>query len=675
MIRAFATGSFCVSLACALSGCTSFFTAQAIDSFTSNLASSNLDGLRESSSTAFQQSALRLPGSVDSLATLPLPKEEGEIVEIEEVSEDEQLITVQVGDQQQTVQYRLTRDSEAEDKSARAWKVDDVILTQQRPGQSEAITKSVSEQMDLLLTVREFLAHWSTGSRDEVLAELHPDFAATLGKLSPTHLAQVTNLMLDGVDDDRFRPEVRMQETRAAVLVPRRNGKLEINLALSDSESTTWQVTEVLQQSSRDEQPAQSASQLAECLGAASEFLQAYARGDRARLGELSSAVFYDQALSAGDLASVPIPVEQLLATPYELEQQGLHSDLLFAAGENTYLVSLIRDKDEEVVLPGDERPAPQYRVAEVTIYERGGAQIKPLSSLFTAQAVVEIFAEALAARDVTLLKQLSSGDLNERVWNRLADAEVGKQLPIQGIPNTPPRVVTSVFQGAVTEMTVTQGSRALTYVLYTEQGRTRVDDVLMPSHNRPASLKTTLESIVPVYNFVWAWEQQRVDLLSENSSSSMRRMVWIQARDTVPKVNAPLRQYLNGNLMEIEDVEGERRVKLGSAARNVQVRLVNQEGRLLVETIALTGSTLPGGQLELVSAMRDWLATKAGMSPPPKGRRSSRVTFSTPLATVRTMVDDDKPAAATTAAVEPEATAADQPLLQRPIAIPGVSF
>ncbi|MEZ6067211.1 MAG: hypothetical protein R3B90_16260 [Planctomycetaceae bacterium] len=676
MLRLVTIGSFCLTLVISLSGCTSFFTAAAIDSFSEGLAAGNLDRLKDSTTASFQERALRLPGSVASLEALSLPKVAGEIVLVEEISEKEQLVTVEVGEKKQTVQYRLSRNPEAAAKQDRGWKIDDVILTQQRPGQSQPISKSVSEQMNLMLTVQEFLAHWESGSREEILAELHPDLAGKLETLSPTHLAQVTSGALDGVSTDRFRPEVRMQDDRAAVLLPRRNGKLVLNLALAEGSHDRWQVTEIIQQSTRSDTPEQSVAVLADCLSTAARFLMAYGESDRKGLQTVSSKTFYDQALAAGDLSSAPLPTTEMLTTQYELEEQGLRSDLLFDVGGNTYLLSLSRDPEPEVYVPGDAGSDRGYHVDEVTIYEQGGQQIKPLSSLFNAQVVVELFAEALSTRDLTMLTQLSSADLNGRVWQRIEDKSLIRELPIEGVPSAPPKIVTTIFQGPVTEITVTQGTRALTYVLHATRGRPRVHDVLIPSNSRPASLKSMLEAVVPVYNFVWAWEQNRVDVLAKYSTDSMRRMVWVQAGTDVPKINAPLRAHLAGGILDVSEMEGERTVVLGTRERRLEARLRLEGDRLVVEDIHLTGGQTPGARVELVNTMRDWLTRRAGMALPP-GKSMSRVTVQSPLAAVQSMVEQSKPSVEQTRGERQtaEATPDDdsRPLLQRPIAIPGL--
>lgn len=684
MSRVASTGSFCL-LALWLSGCTSFFTARAIESFTAGLAAGKLEDLQASTSADFQQRALRVAEAMDSLAVLPLPREEGDVKEIQELGPDERLVTVEVGDPPRTVQYRLKRESPGGERRGRKWVVDDVILTQARPGDQPPLTKSVTEQMDLLITVQEFLKFWRDGSREETLARLHPDLRSQLEELSPVHLAQVTERFLSGVKLETFRPEARIQTNRATVQLPRQSGPLVLELVRLPDPAPRWVIQDAVLHSTRG-RPPESAAHVARCVRQATEFLRAYEAQDREALRSVVTPSFYEQALQAADFNAVELPISRLLATRFELEEHDHRIDLMFDVGEDTYLITMTRDREQEPRLRSAPAPASVCRVEELTLYERGGAQIKPLSVLFTAQAVVEVYAEALAQRDLPLLAQLSTRDLNERVWERLESPELLRELPWDGLPHAPPRIVTTIFQGPVTEITVTQGTRALTYVLHATGGRPQVDDVRFPSNNRSGSLKTTFSVLAPVLNFAWGWRQGNVELLARNSSDGLRRIIWSRT-ERRPEIAVPFDQFLPSTMPRIEELGHDLLVTLGTPERGMVVRLVNERGRLLVEDLHLIGKELPAGKLELAAAMRDWVNTEAG-KPSPR-RPAAQTSPGAPL----TAVPDAKPkgfersgrrstltiaptetnsARPDSAAPSPSPTTENTlPLLQQPIPIP----
>lgn len=682
MTRVATTGGVCL-LALGLCGCTSLFTAQAIESFTAEYAAGNLAGLQSSTSTAFQQRALRVSGAMESLQVLPLPREEGEITEVEEISPDEKLLTVVIGDgkddqPQQTVKYRLKREAATKESRSR-WVVDDVILTQSRGAGKPPLTKSVTEQMDVLLTVQEFLTHWKNGSREETLSVLHPELADRMSSLSPVHLAQITATMLDGLKDEKFRPEAKLLSTQATITLPRRGGKLRLDLDKLEAGDRRWVIRDVVLESSRAGDATTSVAHLAGCVGRAADFLNAYQAADLRGLEQSTSPGFYQNALRTADLTTVPLPVPQILASRYVLEEQDQRTDLLFTVGDNTYLISMTRDTAPVVILPEDRAATPGCRINEVTIYERGGAQIKPLSVVFTAQAVVEVFAEALATHDLALATQLSTPDFTRRVWSRVESAELMKSLSFDGIPAAEPRIVTTIFQGPVTEITVTQGTRALTYVLHAGGGRPQVDDIRYPSNNRSGSLKTSLEVLVPIHNFAWAWQQQNRKVLEQNSSDGVRRMVWMRTRE-IPQIAAPLDRYLTSGPPKIEELGSSRIVTLGTPEKGLVVRLAAEHGQLAIEDVHVFDPALTGGRIELVNAMRNWI-TEQERRPLPR-RGSTKTAANVPVATTAEReslaVLPEQPATAPVTAPAPAAPSAvspakpAKPLLQQPIAIPG---
>lgn len=658
MLRTATTGSFCLLALLGISGCNSFFTARAIDAFTSGVKSGQLADLKHATSADFQQKALRLDSSVTALKVLPLPTEDGTVTQVEETGNNERLATVTYEDGRSPVKFRLKR--EANEKGSRAWVVDDVILTQSRPGRDEPLTKSVTEQMDLLLTVQQFLVSWREGGREEAQAVLHPQLQNALANVSPVHLAQITNKVLEGAESASFRPEAHIQAEKAAVFLPRGNGQLVVELLRLNGATGEWRVSEIALRDRRDGKAEVSITKLAELVGTATQFVNAYEAADREKLSKLSTEPFYKQALIAGDLKSFPLPASRIFATPFEITESGERSDLLFDAGEQTYLFSIAKEDAPAAVKPGAS-PQKILKVQEVTTYERDGSQIKPLSSVLTAQAVVEVFADAYAQHDLPLLAQLSTADFNRKVWGSLASPELLPHLAVDGVPAAPPRIVTTVFQGPVTEITVTQGTRALTYVLHSGRGRPQVDDVLIPSNNRPGSLKTVLEAVVPAYNFAFAWDQRQKDLLQKNSSEGLRRMIWLQSNE-IPEINVTLSPYVRRPLSSMK-IEGTDLVlRLGDDVRGASVRLVTEGNRYLVQDFQLSGREFADGRMEVIGELRNRLS------------RGTIVTSRTPRRETTGGSEGARivPAAHAEVTPDPGEPGRIEPLLRKPVSIPG---
>ena len=87
------------------------------------------------------------------------------------------------------------------------------------------------------------------------------------------------------------------------------------------------------------------------------------------------------------------------------------------------------------------------------------------------------------------------------------------------------------VFRGQLTEITVAQGGKPVTYVLAGPPRRNEMDDVLFPSEGRPDSLKQTAEILIPIYDFAAGFRLDNLELVAQNSSRELNRMAWSQCR------------------------------------------------------------------------------------------------------------------------------------------------
>ena len=137
---------------------------RAITQFTDALIEDNEKAFRRSVSTRFEQRAMRSADAWKDLEIMKLPKVKLEIDDSTAV--DEHTFEVIAKDEKGTkFQFNIVRDTEK-----RHWVVDDVLVRQQKKGTSA--TKSVTEVMDLLLTVREFLDTWQSHDRSAILPAL-----------------------------------------------------------------------------------------------------------------------------------------------------------------------------------------------------------------------------------------------------------------------------------------------------------------------------------------------------------------------------------------------------------------------------------------------------------------------------------------------------------------------
>jgi len=579
-------------------GCSHLIETRAITTFSENLRAENLDGLLSSTTDEFQQRALRTATALEDLKILNLPDGKTTIVEVEELSESRKRVTVQIGEGKKEIFYELARQEDGK------WVVDDLYLKQKRRG--IVAYKSVTEQMDLLLTVREFLDSWSRGDRDQVLGITTPEFRAALDPLPPSFLVSLTRIVAAGrPTDGKYKPNAQMDDAKAVVRLPRLQGDTVITLAQTEGR---WLVADVAIDSKGDEQ-LPSMQKLAHAVNGCTTFLASYAAGDREALSQWSSAEFFEGSLSVGNLQQVSLPDAQLSDHDLQVKLRGNRAD--FVLGNDKELVQIdMHCAPQE--LPQEN---PRFLVSDVTIYEIETKQEKRLSALFTAQGMLDIFMRAIAERDVVTLKHASSRDLATRVWSKLTPETV-TDMPLDLFDAAEQEFVSASFQGALTKIEMLQGGRPVTYLLREESGRFFVDDVQWQVTGVPASMKTTLEILVPIHEFAAAFEQsghaadpsQPLERLQATSSSDLNRVVWSQTR-FIPQLETPPEAFLASPLKGIAITDQEVTVQYGNNQFGARVTLRREFDRYVVDDIQLISGVEESQRIALKHSLRTQLA------------------------------------------------------------------
>lgn len=573
-------------------GCSHLVETKTIERFTVSLKEQDVDRLKRQTSERFGERALRHAEAMNDLKILNLPSGEVSIAKIEDISETEKHVAVEVGESKRKLLYKLVMQQETGD-----WVVDDIYMKQKHKGLT--VAKSVTEQMDLLLSVREFLEAWERGERNDVLSVTTPEFAELIGKLPPAYLARLTQQVVDGRAKKSQRPQAQLDGDMAVVRLTRKSGELVLTYVLQEG---TWKVSDLAIESRIEKEHIASLRKLATAVHTAFEFLRAYGSADEDRLQQVCTLEFWQGSLSVADLAQVPLPSAESLGQNYEIRMQGNHADFMIQSPEELVKVSMLR-RDTT----GADETA-RYAVADVTIYEVDGTQEKRLAALFTAHAMLHVFSEGLIHRDLAVLRHSSSRDLNERIWERLTDSTL-HTLPLLEIEPVHPVITETRFQGSVTEVAVRQGSQQLVYMLRERSGRFFVDDVLLPAENRPASLKHTLELLLPVQEFAAGIRLSQVDLLQRVSSRDFIRLAWLHV-DSVPDIGLPVSEHLAAPLGSIQ--AGERPIViLGDDRFGARVQLLLENDRYVVDDVMLVAGPEPERQKLLKHTVRTWMATR----------------------------------------------------------------
>ncbi len=572
---------------CLSSGCTKALTQQAVNRFSESLDDKEYNDLKLAVSDRFEQRALRREESVRDIMTLKIPTGKTKIIEIEEVSKNEVRAKVEVGKDKSTreVIYTLTRDPKVQ-----RWVVDDVTLKQDS-GRGE-VTRSAFEQMDLVMSVRDFVDAWHSNEPEKILSVTSPELRKQLEGLPPAWLTQLASHVAEQTPQQKsLHPEARLKDNKAVVQV----GSVLVEFQLLDGH---WFVRDAALEDQED--TVRSVRKLASALHQSHLFLQAYAAGDKDALSQVATSEFHRSCLVAADLTTVPVPVSELFEKPYEARQQKDHLDLVLKSEQGAVLVSLVFLSATGSVTP-EATAAP--RVSEVTLVENGSKESRRISAVFLAETMVNLYSEALIQRDVGRLQSMSTRDFNERVWNRVKP-DILKALPMPEFEAQVPEILNVSYAGSTTEVTVSQGTRALTYVLHSSPGRMEVEDVLMPTENRPSSLKLTVEHLIPVYEFIAGVAGNNVGRVRQCSAESFNSMIWQQLSE-VPEMAVDPVSLLTQPLTAMHTDSTLARLRFGDATLGAEVQISRENGEVRIQDMTLVTGPTPRDRIELLATMR----------------------------------------------------------------------
>lgn len=579
-------------------GCTSFMARRAVLDFADGLESQDLDQIRVATSSDFESKALRQPEALSDLKLLRFPKGDVRVVTLEAIDENSKMATVEIGegDHIQTVDYRLTLDQE----SGR-WVVDDVILSQDDIAGQE-IRRSVTDQMDLLLSCRELLKDWESAPRAVRLRHCTNELHAQLSTLPPNWFEKLTSETVGTGRSVTYRPEARLNGDHAVVVAPHPDGSLFVEY---HKELNHWRVQNVaIEPRDESETGVRSLLKLAKTLNYTAKFLTSFAEKDSEQLSAYTTPDFYSQSLASGDLSTISLPVTMLIADDYEANQYKDRTELLLESNGAVFMITVrtvdLPDEDGKTSLP-------EPRVDEVTIFEANGSEVKKVSAMLLSTSVVDLYIEALRTRNLEKIRSMSSNDFNARVW-RIDAAKYFKIMPYPQIDPGETEVISTVFRGDVTEITVAQGNTPMTMILRLSEGWMVIDDVLMPAQDRPVSLKSNLELILPLQAFASGVNRGDVNEVARYSAHSLNQMIWKQL-NYIPEISRELVRPLMSEVIGIRIGDSEVIVHTSDGMISSEIKMTRKGDRYVIHDISLINEASPTKQFRFLQSVRQLIA------------------------------------------------------------------
>ncbi|APZ93859.1 hypothetical protein [Fuerstiella marisgermanici] len=577
-----------------------------VQQFADAVSEENETALRRIASARFEQKAMASDDALTDLRVVHLPTGELTVVEVKE-SEDGRRDVVVKEESGGKYQFQLVRDD-----SKGYWVVDDVVVRQRKNG--TRVAKSTIEVMDLLVTLRQFLDVWKTGSRDEILAMTSPELSASLEPLPDKWLQALTAKIASTYEDGMARkPEANLNDNEAVVKLPAKNGYLYMKIVRG---SEGWLVNDVEAISRSDDDHPGSVRRQADAINAVNAFLTAYGAEDQDALQMVAGKELYESALKLSDLSLVQLPSPNDVPAEFVIRAYESQLTLMIPAGKEIVRMHL---QEREEGLPNVAATAasdirdrlPRFTVEEVTLYELATERQRTLSAVFTAPMRASVFLKALSERNHKRLSHLSTGEFSRATWNRVSP-EILQQLDIPDFYDDGVKVTDGHTFGDTTELEfVNAKGRVFSCRMINQNGELRLDDVQYPNEQaQVTSLKTQLELTVPILEFATAWRSNDLELLQKSCSSDFNRLVWTHM-DGVPQQFGSLDKLLSAPVSKTNVTQERATVRLRQPGSNAQLiaKLVTEYDFWVVDEIQTEAS--PGQLLGVRDHLRGQIAAR----------------------------------------------------------------
>jgi hypothetical protein len=574
-------------------GCEHMVENRVVQRFAESIQDHDLKLLKSETSEEFETKVAAGDDTFRAFKLLDLPEGKPEVISVKNERAEKhgkvikKLVWVKVGPEQRKIRFTLKPD----EKSGR-WVVDDLYLNK-----SDIDAKrSVATRLTVMLGVQDSIDAWRSHSRDQILSAATPEFAEALETLSSQQLVEFSKkVMADLPETVKIMPNERIGEETADLAIEK--GGAYLILAMR-RQGKRWQLDDLIVKGIRPEDDLGSVRLIAGAMSAAFRFEAAYRGTDRNALRQICTSRFFNGSLADADLSQVKLPQSGPSLDGFTIKLQEKTATFVVPAGDEWMTISLAQQPPERL------HAAPRYLVEEVTIYDQ---QNKRLSALFSSRSTVERFAAALASRNIKALRSLSTYDFVQRVWERATD-ECLETMPIMEFVKHRPEVIQTQFDGSLTEVTAKHGGITVTYRLRDDSGLIQIDDVIIPATAWPRSFKESAEVFVPVLGFREALRHSDIHLLRSNSSQEFNRIVWSQF-DVVPKFDLDVEKFFQAPLTVVRRSDHGARILYGDQSHGVVVEIVRDDGRYVVDEMALVFGPGKGDQLLLKQTIRTRLA------------------------------------------------------------------
>lgn len=546
----------------------------AVVRFVNAMKLERIDAVRLTCSKRFQEASLERADSLNDFSQLGIPLGEVEVVSVENVSPSQKMVSVAIGEMKQKMTVRLSLDKEQDE-----WLIDDLFMKQKRDG--VIAVRSVTDQMHLMSSFRTFMEAVRDGGKAQFLAHVTPTFRQSLSAIPDSIFERIRRQVAGKEKLNKLDPQAQLDDDIAVIKVHRLSGQLVLSLVLENGQ---WLVDDLAVESREDQEKVPSLRNTASAVEVGVRFLKAFHSADKQSLEALCIPSFYQNAIASSDLSMFPLPIDALESSDFRIKAQGRLAWITIPHRSDTITIDLVRSGELDPKVDNDG-PEETYRVREVTLYS--GKQQQQLSSVFVSQAIMRVYAHALAEKNLPMLKRLSTPDFTSKVWDRVDEMSI-HHLPLEGLVGENLRIISTNYLGKLTQLRIQSSAGQVVFQIREWNDEQLIDDVTVSIPDRPASLKDTLAVVVPMQSFLLGLQSNDIPKIRASLTDEFRRTAWRHIAD-VPAAGLSALEACRQPIEKIEIHDNEALLQLSGGEFLAKVQLQRENEQWVVDDVELT--------------------------------------------------------------------------------------
>jgi len=388
--------------------------------------------------------------------------------------------------------------------------------------------------------------------------------------------------------------------------MPIRGGSLLVSAIQQDDR---WLIDDIeIHQRSSSGHPG-SVRRQADAIGGLSNFLNAFESAEKPQLKECATDSFFDGTLQFADLSLVQLPSTTTKPDEFSVRAFSGRVSIMVPTERDIVRFDMVDpDLDQQkLVARGDQQR--RFLVDHVILYDRSRQNERTLASVFTAPTRAKLFIKAMVNREIPILRQLSTQELNTSVWTQVTKELLAEcTLPLDQLKNM--TLTDSAVHGGRTELTYSaQNGSSVKCLMNEESGRLLVDDFHFSGDaNQVLSLRTQVSLQLPVVAFASAWKAQDLEGLQKASSTEFNRLVLSHLK-TFPEDTNHVGDRLATMVRSTRVTDRRATVEMGMSSRpTAEVHLVQEHDRWAINNISIPES--PEHTVELRRELRSIVAS-----------------------------------------------------------------